>query len=65
MAFCVLYYSMIKNESIYKVTLVDGPSTAILPIKARDAEHAVRIASNLELDMRIVRVDLACEESCS
>ena len=45
--------------------MVDGPSTAILPIKARDAAHAVRIASNLELNMRIVSVDLACEQSDS
>ena len=47
------------EEKIYKVTMVDGPTTAIMPIKAYDAEHAVRIASNLGLNMRIERVDIA------
>ena len=53
------------NENIYKVTLVDGPTTAILPIKAYDAAHAVRIAANLELNMRVESVVLACEKSDS
>jgi len=52
-----------KKESIYKVTLVDGPASAIMPIKAYDAAHAVRIAASLELDMRIVGVTLACDDS--
>ena len=51
-------------ENIYKVTLVDGPTTAIMPIKARDAEHAVRIAANMGLGL-VVKVDFACEESDS
>ncbi len=58
-------YTMMNEENIYKVTMIDGPTTAILPIKARDASHAVRIASNLELNMRIESVTLACERSDS
>ena len=57
------YIIVMKKESIYKVTLVDGPASAIMPIKAYDAAHAVRIAASLELDMRIVGVTLACDDS--
>ena len=53
-----------KTENIFKVTMIDGPTTAIIPIKARDAEHAVRIARNIGLGM-VVRVDFACERSDS
>jgi hypothetical protein len=52
-----------KNDNIYKVTMVDGPTTAIMPIKARDAAHAVRIAANLGLNMRIENVALVCEDN--
>jgi hypothetical protein len=51
-----------KNENIYRVTLVDGPTTAIIPIKARDASHATRIASRMGLG-RVARVDFACEDN--
>jgi hypothetical protein len=52
---------MIKNESIYKVTLVDGPQTSIMPIKARDEAHAVRIAQNMGLGL-VVKVEFSCED---
>ena len=58
-----------KNENIYKVTLIDGPTTAIIPIKAYDASHAARIASNLraaggQLRLGLVaKVELACEDN--
>ena len=65
MADCVLYLSMMNAESTYRVPLTDGPTTAVLPIKAYDAAHAVRIAANLELNMRIEDVTLACEKSDS
>ena len=55
---------MLNEESIYKVTMIDGPTTAIMPIKAYDASHAVRIASNMSLGL-VVRVELACERSDS
>ena len=47
-----------KTESIYKVTMIDGPQTSIMPIKAYDAEHAVRIASRMGLGV-VVKVDIA------
>ena len=53
-----------NEENIYKVTLVDGPTTAIIPIKAYDAAHAVLIANTMGLGL-VVKVDFACEESCS
>ena len=53
---------MIKNESIYKVTLIDGPTTAIIPIKAYDASHATRIASRMGLG-QVVRVEFSCEDN--
>ena len=46
-----------KKESIYKVTLVDGPVSAVMPIKAYDEAHAVRIAANMGLGM-VVKVIL-------
>ena len=64
MGACVLYYSMLNTESIYKVTLVEGPQTSIMPIKARDEAHAVRIAQNMGLGL-VVKVEFACEESRS
>jgi len=50
-----------KNENIYKVTLVKGPQTSIMPIKARDESHAVRIASNMDLGL-VVKVEFSCED---
>ena len=46
------------EEKIYKVTMIDGPQTSIMPIKAYDAEHAVRIASRMGLGV-VVKVDIA------
>ena len=43
--------------------MIDGPTTAVLPIKAYDAAHAVRIAANLGLNMRIENVALVCEDN--
>ena len=51
-----------KNENIYNVTLIDGPTTAIIPIKAYDASHAVRIASRMGLGL-VVRVGFTCEDN--
>ena len=51
-----------KNDNIYKVTMIDGPTTAIIPIKARDESHATRIASRMGLG-HVVRVDFACEDT--
>jgi hypothetical protein len=51
-----------KNENIYKVTLVDGPTTAIMPIKARDFQHATRIASRMGLGV-VCAVEFACEDT--
>ena len=59
---CYTIRMMIKNESIYKVTLVDGPTTAIIPIKAYDASHAGRIASRMGLGL-VVKVGFACEDN--
>lgn len=50
------------NDNIYKVTMIDGPTTAIIPIKARDASHATRIASRMGLG-QVARVDFACEDT--
>ena len=57
-------FKIMKSENIYKVTLVSGPVSAIIPIKAYDASHAVRIASTHHLGM-VVKVELACEKSDS
>ena len=46
-----------KDEKTYQVTMIDGPTTAIIPIKAHDAEHAVLIASKMNLGL-VVRVNL-------
>jgi len=51
-----------KNENIYRVTMVNGPQTSILPIKARDEAHAVRIAQNMGLGL-VVGVEFACEDN--
>jgi hypothetical protein len=51
--------TMMNEESIYKVTLVEGPQTSIMPIKARDEAHAVRIAQHMGLGL-VVRVEFAC-----
>ena len=50
------------EEKIYKVTLVDGPTTAIMPIKAYDEAHATRIARNMGLG-RVVKVERIRRES--
>ena len=52
------YIITMRTESIYKVTMVKGPQTSIMPIKARDEVHAVRIAQNMGLGL-VVRVTLA------
>jgi hypothetical protein len=53
---------MLNEESIYRVTLIDGPTTAIMPIKAYDARHASRIASRMGLG-QVVRVVFDCEDN--
>ena len=54
-----------KTESIYKVTMIDGPQTSIMPIKAYDEEHAVRIAANMGLGLPLyicrVKVGSTCD----
>ena len=52
---------MIKRESIFKVTMIDGPTTAILPIKAYDSSHATRIASRMGLG-QVVKVEFKCKD---
>ena len=52
------------EEKIFKVTMIDGPTTAIMPIKAYDHDHAMRIARNMGLG-EVAKVELACEESGS
>jgi hypothetical protein len=47
-----------NTESIYKVTLVDGPQTSIMPIKARNSAHAMRIANRMGLG-QVVNIVLA------
>ena len=47
-----------NTESIYKVTMVDGPQTSIMPIKARDTDHAMRIAKSMGLG-QVVNIVLA------
>ena len=42
--------------------MVNGPQTSILPIKARDEAHAVRIAQNMGLGL-VVGVEFACEDN--
>ena len=44
----VILYLM-NDEKNFKVTLVKGPQTSIMPIKALSAEHAVAIASTMGL----------------
>jgi hypothetical protein len=51
-----------KNDNIYKVTMIDGPTTAIMAIKASTVEHATRIANRMGLG-RVVRVDFDCEDT--
>jgi len=49
------------TEAIYKVTMVDGPQTSIMPIKARDEAHATRIARAMNLGL-VLRVEFACKD---
>ena len=58
----VCYIITMETESIYKVTLAKGPQTSIMPIKARDEAHAVRIAQNMDLGL-VVKVEFACEDT--
>ena len=58
---CYLITMMIITDRIYKVTLVNGPQTSIMPIKAYDETHAARIAQNMDLGL-VVKVQLACED---
>ena len=44
--------------------MVNGPQTSIMPIKAYDEAHAVRIARNMNLGL-VVRVEFACEQVSS
>ena len=46
----------IMTKSIYKVTLIDGPIQATMPIEADDEAHAVRIAQSMGLGL-VVRVE--------
>ena len=46
------------TESIYRVTFVKGPQTSIIPIKARDVDHAMRIAKSMSLGL-VVRIEHA------
>ena len=55
-------FKNMKNDNIYKVTMVDGPTTAIMSIKASNPEHATRIANRMGLG-QVVRVDFACEDT--
>lgn len=55
---------MLSKESIFKVTMIDGPTTAVMPIKAYDHDHAMRIAQRMSLG-QVVKVEFACEESDS
>ncbi len=50
-----------KTESIYKVTMVDGPQMSIIPIKAYDEAHATRIARTMNLGL-VVRVEFSCHD---
>jgi hypothetical protein len=59
-----VWYIITMKENIYKVTLIDGPTTAIMPIKARDFQHATRIASRMGLGV-VCAVEFACEKSDS
>jgi len=52
---------MMIKEAIYTVTLVDGPQTSIMPIKAYDEAHAIRIAQHMGLGL-VVRVQHACDD---
>jgi hypothetical protein len=52
------------EEKIFKVTMIDGPTTAVMPIKAYDHDHAMRIAQRMSLG-QVVKVEFACEESDS
>ena len=56
------YIITMRTESIYKVTMVKGPQTSIMPIKARDEAHAVRIAQNMGLGL-VVRVEFTCVDN--
>ena len=58
------YIITMRTESIFKVTMVDGPQTSIMPIKACDEAHALRIAQNMNLGL-VVRVEFACEQVSS
>ena len=51
-----------KNENIYRVTLGNGPQTSIMPIKARDVDHAIRIAKGMRLG-RVIKVQFDCEDT--
>jgi len=55
------YIVTMKTESIYKVTMVDGPQMSIIPIKAYDEAHATRIARTMNLGL-VVRVEFSCHD---
>ena len=42
--------------------MVNGPQTSIMPIKAHDEAHAVRIAQNMDLGL-VVKVEFSCVDS--
>jgi hypothetical protein len=50
------------NENIYRVTIGNGPLTSIMPIKARDVDHAIRIAKGMRLG-RVIKVQFDCEDT--
>ena len=45
-----------KDEKNFKVTLVNGPLTSIMPIKATNAEQASVIASQMGLGVVVLVV---------
>ena len=47
-------------ESIYRVTIGNGPLTSIMPIRARDVGHAIRIAKGMRLG-RVIKVQYDCD----
>jgi hypothetical protein len=56
---------MIMNEeNIYRVTIGNGPLTSIMPIKARDVDHAIRIAKGMRLG-RVIKVQFDCVDDYS
>ena len=62
MGYIIVEKENMKNDNIYKVTMIDGPTTAIMAIKASTVEHATRIANRMGLG-QVVRVEFSCEDT--